>query len=302
MPNSWTHVLFCEQVADTAGFPKNIVNTYMKLGAQGPDPFFYYNFWPWADGKAGDEVGMALHTRHCGDFLMSLISEAKQKDHRMKAYVMGFVTHHVLDRNTHPYIHYHAGYEGSNHQKLETIIDTLMLEKYRQLRTWKTPVYKEIDIGPGLDQEIEQLLHETMEQHYPGLNSIITHVLLQKAYKDMRLALKVLFDPYGWKNSLLGSVVSSYSHRPVEADTDYLNLDGKMWHHPATNEPRSESFIDLYENALAEGEQILTAVENYWQDRSGAEEELRGLIGDVSYDNGTAIALELENKYSDPIV
>src|SRR5699024_11620976 len=74
-------------------------------------------------------------TKHCGPFLIDLIQVAKQRDKQMKAYVFGFITHHLLDRSTHPYIHYRAGYEGSKHQKLEVQIDTLMMEKYHRLKT-----------------------------------------------------------------------------------------------------------------------------------------------------------------------
>ncbi len=59
---------------------------------------------------------------------MDLIERAKNRDDQVRAFVFGFITHHILDRNTHPYIHYRAGYEGNDHQKLEVFIDTLMME------------------------------------------------------------------------------------------------------------------------------------------------------------------------------
>ena len=48
MPNSWTHILFCDDLIDTVKSSDELsqYSAYMKLGAQGPDPFFYYNFWP----------------------------------------------------------------------------------------------------------------------------------------------------------------------------------------------------------------------------------------------------------------
>lgn len=304
MPNIWTHILFCEDVVDAVKkpYPFSQYETFMKLGAQGPDPFFYYNFWPWIKDEPVHEVGMALHTQKCGDFLMDLIISAKKMEAQVQAYVIGFVTHHVLDRNTHPYIHYRAGYAGSNHQRLEIMIDTCMMEKFHNLKSWKAPAYKEIDVGRSLNKDVTTLLHETIKKHYPELNRE-TPEYIQKAYKDMKLACKILSDPYGWKNTLLQSLISPYSHQPIKNKVDYLNLNQETWHHPATNEPCNKSFLELYDKARAEGIAILMEVQNYWSNAVDESEEiLRGLIANISYDTGKPLDLNLENVYSDPIV
>lgn len=63
MPNIWTHILFCEDMADSIKdpnpFSKN--EAYMKLGAQGPDPFFYYRFWPWIKEERVHDIGTAFN-------------------------------------------------------------------------------------------------------------------------------------------------------------------------------------------------------------------------------------------------
>lgn len=304
MPNIWTHILFCEDAVDAVKkpYPFSQHEAYMKLGAQGPDPFFYVNFWPWVRSEPIHDIGMALHTTRCGNFLMDLIRHAKHKSGQVQAYVIGFITHHILDRNTHPYIHYRAGYEGSNHQKLEILVDTRMMEKYHNLKTWKAPVYKEIDVGRTLDKEIINLLHELIGKHYPDLYRDSSSYI-QKAYQDMKLALRILSDPYGWKNFFFKPLISSYSHQPIRNDVDYLNLNGKTWHHPATNEPCNKSFIDLYKEGRAEAIEILTGVQQYWQeDDEISIKLLEELIGNISYDTGKPLELGLENQYCDPIV
>lgn len=304
MPNIWTHILFCEDVVDAVKkpYPFSQYESFMKLGAQGPDPFFYYNFWPWVKDEPVQEVGMALHTKHCGEFLMDLIISAKDKGGQIQAYVIGFVTHHILDRNTHPYIHYRAGYEGSNHQKLEILIDTIMMKKYHNLHTWRAHAYKEIDVGRSLNKDIIHLLYDCINKYYPDLYKP-SPSYIQKAYKDMKLASRILSDPYGWKNVLLKSLISSYSHQPIKDDVDYLNLKRATWHHPATNEPCNKSFIELYNRGRSEGIAILTEVQNYWNDKDNESgRKLRELIDDISYDTGKPLHLNLENKYSEPLV
>lgn len=304
MPNIWTHILFCEEVLDAV--PKlhsfSRFENYIKLGAQGPDPFFYYNFWPWIKNEPVHKVGTALHTQHCGAFLMDFIENAKDNSNEVKAFVLGFMTHHVLDRNTHPYIHYRAGYKGNDHQRLEIQIDTLMMEQFQNLKTWKTPVYKEVDLGRKLDKNIVALIFHNVNKYFPELNRT-DPTYIQKSYRDMLLALRILADPSGLKNLLLGRLISAYSHQPIKDNIDYLNLNKTTWYHPATNEPCNKSFIDLYNESRVEGIDIITEVQNYWQhDTDYSKEKLHKLIGNISYDTGKALELHLENKYSDPIV
>lgn len=304
MPNIWTHILFCEDVIDSVKrpYPFSPYEPYMRLGAQGPDPFFYYNFWPWIKNEPVHEVGMTLHTKRCGEFLTDLIISGKDQCSEVKAYVTGFITHHILDRNAHPYIHYHAGYDGSNHQKLEIIIDTLMMEEYHKLKTWKSPVYKEIDVGKSLNKEVNVLLDQTINKHYPEL-ARTSSAYIEKAYKDMKLALKILADPNGWKHRLLGPMISSYSHKPIKDDKDYLNHNHTTWYHPATKEPSTKSFIELYSIARGEAIEVLTELQNYWEnDFDYSLQRLVELIDDISYDTGKPLEQGFTLKYSDPII
>ncbi|WP_163971355.1 zinc dependent phospholipase C family protein [Oceanobacillus halotolerans] len=304
MPNIWTHMLFCEEVVDSIGhsYPFSQDEAYMKLGAQGPDPFFYYNFWPWVKDEPIHEIGKLLHTKHCGAFLIDLIEEAKSANSRVKAYVFGFVTHHILDRQTHPYIHFRAGYEGNNHQRLEVRIDTKMMHKFYNLNTWKVPVYKEIDVGSNLQEELAMMLHKTIAKHYPEINRP-SPAYIQKAYRDMKRALKILADPYGWKNALFGSLIGAFSHQPIKDDIDDLNENHTTWYHSATNKPSNNSFIELYDQARVEGSVLLRELIKFWENGSEvSKQRLVELIGDISYDTGEPLALELENQYADPII
>ncbi|RLL44990.1 hypothetical protein D8M04_08940 [Oceanobacillus piezotolerans] len=304
MPNIWTHILFSEEVIDAIdqSFLTTDYEAYIKLGAQGPDPFFYHNFWSWIKNKSVHEVGMALHTKNCGTFLMDMIQSATNMSYEIKAYVIGFVTHHILDRNAHPYIHYAAGYEGNNHAKLEIIIDTLMMEKFHHVKTWKTQVYKEIYIGKSLDNDIRDFLHQKITKHYPGLHPK-SGKYISKAYKDMILALKLLSDPYGWKNKLFGSLINPFSHQPIKDNIDYLNTNHHTWHHSATGEEMNESFIDLYNQARVEGIEVVREILRYWDNNNEfTEKRLSQLVGNISYDTGKPLELQLENKYSYPII
>ncbi|MBM7551121.1 zinc dependent phospholipase C family protein [Thalassobacillus pellis] len=305
MPNVWTHIHFAEDILDSVEHPDSfgLVTNFVNLGAQGPDPFFYHRFWPFLKNKEVDQVGMKLHTEKCGDFLLDLIEAGRTAPLPVRAYIAGFVTHHILDRNTHPYIHYRAGYEGNNHQRLETIIDTIILERIRNIKTWKTPVYKEIDVGKHLNRGVIKVVEEAIKRHFPVLVEDLPAKFIQQSYRDMKLALKILYDPYGWKNKLLRSLVSPFSHRPVSGDVDYLNECHTEWKHPATGEIRIDSFFELYDNARKEGMEILTLLLHYWNEKEAILfNEIESLLSDISYDTGEPLHRKLTNQWSQPIV
>ncbi|SES98099.1 Zinc dependent phospholipase C [Salinibacillus kushneri] len=305
MPNIWTHIMFCEDVMVSLNDPVHLQDAqgFLNLGAQGPDPFFYHNFWPWKQDEHINDIGKRLHTEKCGPFLMDMIQSGIVKSKPTKAYILGFVTHHILDRNAHPYIHYRAGYQKNKHQELEVLIDTLMMKKFRNLDTWKVPVYKEIDVGSTLDHEISELLSTTILHHFHEHAQKLPEDFVQLSYRDMKRALKILFDPYSWKNHLLGSMISPFSHQPIKNDKDYLNENHSTWHHPATNEPHHESFIDLYNQGKKESLETLYAIIKYWEDPNSHNEQIiTDLIDNISYDTGKPLAENLENRYSSPIV
>lgn len=305
MPNIWTHILFCQdvirEIPDANTFEEEL--NYLNLGAQGPDPFFYHNFLPWQKNTFVNNIGNALHQEYCGPFLLDMITEVTNLSRETKAFVLGFVTHHILDRNTHPYIHYHAGYEGSKHQELEVLIDTVMMKRFRNMDTWKSPVHIEINVGTKLHNEIQSLLRNLIKSYYPKLYEELPHNVIQSSYRDMKRALRVLYDPFSWKNTILKSLISPFSHQPITKAIDYLNEQEETWYHPATEEPSSKGFIDLYEHAHSEAIEVVTEVINFWDDQSKkTEQRLVTLIDNISYDTGLPLRLQLKNKHCKPIV
>jgi Zinc dependent phospholipase C len=305
LPNLWTHIMFCEEVVDSLNNPILIqdAQSYLNLGAQGPDPFFYHNFWPWKKDNRVNKIGSLIHTKHCGPFLLDLIFHGTSKSTETKAYIIGFVTHHILDRNAHPYIHYRAGYEGNNHSRFEIIIDTLLMKKFRNISTWKVPVYKELNVGPTLSEEITEILEGLIEKYFPEETKNLPPNYVQAAYRDMKKALRILYDPKGWKNKLLSSMISAYSHQPIKDKKDYLNEERRVWNHPATNEPHTESFLQLYEQGRNEGMETVSAIMQFWKEPTTEHEEnVKRLIGDISYDTGKPLSENLENRYCDPII
>lgn len=308
MPNAWTHILFGENTAEKAGYslPSDDVKPYFRLGTQGPDPFFYHHFWPWKKGQSVPAIGSKIHRQSCGPFLMEMIRFGfrNSSDFYLQAYILGFLTHHILDRNTHPYIIYRSGTKEYNHQRLEIIIDTLLMEELRGLKTWKTPVYKEIDIGRHLYEPIREMLLAVIEEFFPVEAAELPAGYVDQSYQDMLKALKFLHDPLGWKSKAFKEQVSAFSYQKVSGSRDYLNRERTVWLHPADdNERHKESFDDLLKKSENEGVRILATVLDYWN--SGEEYGYEGIekeLGNRTYDTGKDCNLEQNIQYFDPIL
>ncbi|TXK85462.1 hypothetical protein [Paenibacillus sp. N3.4] len=90
-----------------------------------------------------------MHKEACGPFLMDLLRQVKGRGLYNPAvvYVLGFLTHHILDRTMHPYVFHKSGFRKWDHQRFEMIMDTKIIQQKLGLPTWKTPVWKHLYVG-----------------------------------------------------------------------------------------------------------------------------------------------------------
>ena len=132
MPAIASHYLFGQEVYKQLIIKnrKDIIALIRKhkldynIGLQGPDPLFYYK--PTSKSKVA-EYGHQIHNEPAALFLRNAARHIrKTKDIRAFVYAMGFVSHHVLDRETHETIEELAP-NPSDHIKLETELDRELL-------------------------------------------------------------------------------------------------------------------------------------------------------------------------------
>ncbi|KWX71285.1 zinc dependent phospholipase C family protein [Paenibacillus jilunlii] len=319
MPNIWMHLEYGQQLADefSRDFPflaerKNRPELY-HLGCQGPDFLLYHSFLPWKKDTRAIRLGDLMHTENCGpvliDFWQRALALPSGELREAQQYFLGFLTHHLLDRNLHPYINWKAGYKHRNHQRFEIVLDTLFMKRLKQLDTWRHAAWKKINVGSRLPFPIHTILRETASDWYPESRRLPSEIW-HEAYLDMILAHKWLYDPKGWKKSLLrGKARRLFSQQlsPAEEKLDYLNEKHGEWRHSALySEVRTESVWDLWEEALAEGRTVLRALASWLNSTVPAEaaralEHFKQVLGDRSYDTGKECSSKLKNLYAEPI-
>ena len=275
MPSQLLHILFGEKV-----FP-DIPAEHGKafaLGCQGPDIFYH------SQGRrpVGLEYGTLLHRRGVGSFTAELLgmafhtwSDEKSEISALGAYALGFMTHPILDRFTHPYIVYKSEIprlEGS-HAFFERIIDVLMLKLLRgmEITSW--------------DQE--GILADTCENPPLGLRELLAEALIaafpERAGKDEKLRLRIentFLDCAGFYRSTApmkkipahpreesSDGMFPISKRrlvclyPVELplNMDFLNLGKQPWYSPTDGKKEDRrSFPEIYNEALAAAADSLT--------------------------------------------
>ncbi len=307
MPNVWTHLIFAEQLQKEVNinWSDKIMDKYYNIGSQGPDPFFYYHFWPWQKEKRLIKIGEWLHKFKCDDFLKEFIIYAKKiKSQYLLAYLYGYLSHYILDSHTHPFIIYKSGFQDHKHQKLEIIIDTLIAKKEKGIDTVTVPVTTYLTLKKGLDETIIKmyltLLNKVYGESFNILN--VKEEEINQAYFDMLRALNFFFDPYGLKNKVLGKLISPYSYQRDIAPKDYLNLQKKEWSHPIDPKENSNlSFLELYQKAFEKGKKVMHVIDLYMSDQEKIENVLTEL-GNLSYETGKPCNAKFEWLIFDPII
>ena len=145
MPAIVTHSFFAGDVFDRIPDSRlkdeiSVRKNLFRLGAQGPDLFFYYKAVPWVRYDGIEKLGNLMHDEKVGLFysesfkyLKSLSREKGFFD--VSVYIAGYLCHFSLDRTAHPFIHFTSGIDADHnriswkyhiyHRVLESAIDHL---------------------------------------------------------------------------------------------------------------------------------------------------------------------------------
>ena len=322
MPNIITHKIFAEEVYKriTKKDIKDMIEKHFQLyyiGSNGPDFLFFYHAKPWESFKDHqlNHIGSALHKGHVDAFYDSAVASIlKEKDSYTKeseaAYVMGHLCHWALDMMSHPYIFYRTGDCLGNsaglHHRFESMMDTMMLQKYHQL-----------DISNYRSYEIceydEEMLKAIARIYVPAVKHALSEDVkvyhLREALDGWKDIQKLLYDPSNKKAAILKGVEKALRKpwaisgnvvpKNIDETYDILNEQHREWSHPCdASIVSTASFIDLFEQAVEVAvvllEKLYGCIE-YGADVAG----LLHLLQDRAYDTG--MSGEQEMKYFDVI-
>jgi hypothetical protein len=300
MPAIITHYTFA---LETMKDPSSPFKEAILVGAQGPDPFFFFGQYPFkkrANAKEVDSFGTALHDMDIAPVYSELLKYAhasKDKD-LLFAYIEGLFLHYSLDRECHPYIFSKAGYASeppekkkhysASHCRLESYIDILLGKEYGTF-TYRTD--KLLDLK---EEELAKISAMWAVVNSLTLkNPYVDEETFRLALHDYRQVMHFVNTPHRFKRGLIALLVGKDSQpycmnfpshfTESEAKLDFFNEAHAPWPAPATGEMRTDSFFDDWSKAEQDYQKVLPLLEKA-KDGKDILKELTGFVGDIDHD------------------
>lgn len=300
MPSQITHSLFGSAVMEALHLSIKYA-AWFNLGCQGPDIFLHNQ----RTKPSSLTWGRQMHRNGYGTYLAfltaSLKEMGKELDSPEGSYLLGFITHAILDRISHPYIVYHAGWGRDHrffHPLLERLIDSAIAEYLGKERPGSVSFFKTIDLGENPPESFIQL-------HTGPISSFIRkkyseeeiHRRLRNAYDD---TMHFLRKTDLWDDKLIRNVInledpvrrayliSVFHHPRIPRYLDVLNRERRIWHHPWAKEISSnETYPELFSQGVEKSSEVIQSVLvewNQWNDHSPSV--IASVIGNESLDTG----------------
>jgi hypothetical protein len=312
MPDVITHALGAMEAIDRIDHPmtkliKKNTNAY-RLGAQGPDFFFYYHVLPGQDSGNAPHHGSLLHRDHPYAFLLALLDytkiKRKSKDFPiLLSYSLGFLTHYAFDQTMHPFIYAHSGVAKDDqpdtqiyhfyHKMYEIACDTYLLQEKKKMIAGRFRSSQWIDLREDFPHAIPKMLDACINSVH-GITWKTEDY--QEALESIPKILDALYDPYRIKRYGLVALElllrkkraftqALYLHR-VPEDPSFFNFDHQPWFHPTDHTLiYTDSFMDRYDQCVDKAESFLDVALGYIEG-SKTKADLHAVIGDVAYDTG----------------
>lgn len=274
------------------------------LGAQGPDPLFFYNCFPGSGKGALKDLGSMMHRKKTGAFLLKGFEKLQDVSYdkswmNIAIYMCGFICHFTLDRIIHPYVYWATdqwiwGVDGTprtvTHQQVETALDTIYWKEIKGKPASAEKTSKLVNIGKQWPEGVQALLIEVYKDIY-GIETSENE--LNKILKDFYRGHDLLYDPKGWKKALIhwldsftgGGVKPPKYPYPVVADSsiDWANRKKRTWVNPFVEGETHETSVDeiIEDAADTAAIHINTVFKRIFQ-----KESIDDLFPDLSYTTG----------------
>ncbi len=331
MPSHVAHLLFAEDAVSGCSHRARLesllaapLHRFLVLGAQGPD-MFYHNQRrrPTAIG-----YGSLMHRRGYGTATAGICTWARRRGLDIGswagAWIVGFASHAVLDRRTHPFINAHSGWPDpddpeseqyrSMHPFLERLIDVELLRIRRGIHPNELNFSALVDCGDEPHPDWLDLMAQSLAGSYrQAASDGLLVARLRSAYLDTLAYYRYVdrVDDRYLERALaredagkIGRRWLSIIHPPeVPPELDVLNRSRTAWAHPCPDGPATtESFLDLYDAAVGEASVMIDRIVEAWTLPVGAV--LRPVVDAVTNWNlsdGRPTERPCQKRYANPL-
>ena len=308
MPDMFAHYLVAEAAARRADVGRLLADAYdaYKVGAQGPDVFFYSRL---VRGRR-DRPNLA-HLTHqhemAAAFRSMLIRAAASPEGERGgafAFVAGYAAHLCLDAGAHPWVLYWTGdiTDGADatakkaafrrHGILEASIDVILTRERSDDTAWLRR-QRLLRLPSAQAATAARLLSGMLSD---GYDVTFTPAEGRSAFRAMEWVYTAMSDPRALPTRLLGMVAPAvdksgvvrtqiYPEAPAPAAAR-LFAERRDWYYPSLpDEPRTATFAEILETATAETACCLEAIVAVAH-RAATVDEAVAVIGDRSMFTG----------------
>ncbi len=279
-----------------------------NLGAQGPDPLFFYDKFRKKGPLQG--LGSVMHRQYTGEFLKRGFNRLKNVSYDedwlgLAVYLCGFICHFTLDRMLHPYVYWATDHwiwkfdgtmEQVTHQQVEMTLDIIYWKERTRAGAYRVNTRKLIDIGTEWPKSVSSFLMDAFENVY-GIEASPKELnrILSSFYRGHDL----LYDPKGWKKALLnwvenltgGGIKAAKKPYPVDCDTkiDWANRKKRSWIDPFEKSGTLDESVD---EIIKDAENAAASHINTLFSRIYRDESIDNLLPDISYITGQLCTYE----------
>lgn len=254
-----------------------------KVGAQGPDFFFYAGVWPGQRSRAG-LAGLVHQHRTSGLFHALLTAAAAAPPAEagvVTAFACGYAAHLCLDASAHPWIQYWTGDVSGiaapvepaarrRHGVLEGSLDVTLARRHSPDTGW-VRAQRLLDMTPAQLPVVTVLWEQVMRDVH---GETFTAAEGRRAFRDMAFAYGAMSDPRCAFSRALARVAATpfadadgtirtqiYPREPHPVAARLL-AGQRRWYYPAVpGEPRTETFAEIMESAAAQTLSCLEAIQ-----------------------------------------
>ncbi len=326
MPSIKTHDIFYKELIKKLDnkAKKSYVNyTKYNLFAQGHDILLYNNFYKLHKAKKlknNLHFCFEMQEKNFQEFIYNYLKVASEynllEDESIRSFITtGYISHHILDSVTHPFIVFYAGdhsvdktKETWQHGIVENLLDMYFILKYenknyRKEKFNKEFIYRKKDINKKLYEIIDKAIFLTYGKSHQGKVYKVGLKHIRKYVKFMKE------DKSGLKAKLFDKVdkyfkgAKSFSYNRDLSDIHkYLNKENKLWVNPfAGTNPSDKSFEDLFDIALDKTAKVINDLESCIRKGDISRETIYKVVPDVASNHGLESNVKFKINYTSKI-
>lgn len=299
MPAAYSHEIITKSALEVLELPQwwnPAMEDCALIGAQGPDPLFFYSIMPPRLNTRVHRLGSAMHDQRVGEMLRAILEAANWHEHSARAWAIGFLSHYAVDTVIHPFVYGNSFEKGKYltriHLSMEKAMDTWL---YRQGGKQGIPRHFE-GIRRTLAQHkqaIAQVWGQAVAQVFPEYR--VGQQQIRKALDSAVRVASLLHSPKGKKFKLFSAIGRLLgNHQLITAhmvpmqlsNMDFLNQTQQVWYSPWERErERKESLIQLMQQAQERACGFMADGLDYFAGRLPLD-ELMGRLGAMNYSSG----------------